>query len=122
MVKEAEANAEADKKRKESVEVRNQADSLCYQAEKTCKDMEGKGKDELIGKVKAAMDTLKESMKGDDLEKIKADTEALTKPLYELSAELYKETEAAKGAGPEAGASKADDDVVDAEVVDDDKK
>jgi len=56
------------------------------------------------------------------LEKIKADTEALTKPLYELSAELYKETEAAKGAGPEAGASKADDDVVDAEVVDDDKK
>ncbi|MBR5582041.1 MAG: Hsp70 family protein, partial [Phascolarctobacterium sp.] len=120
MVKEAEANAEADKKRKESVEVRNQADSLCYQAEKTCKDMEGKGKDELIAKVKAAMETLKESMKGEDLEKIKADTEALTKPLYELSAELYKETEAAKGAGAEAGA-KADDDVVDAEVVDDKK-
>ena len=121
MVKEAEANAEADKKRKESVEVRNQADSLCYQAEKTCKDMEGKGKDELIAKVKAAMETLKESMKGEDLEKIKADTEALTKPLYELSAELYKETEAAKGAGAEAGAKAADDDVVDAEVVDDKK-
>ena len=71
------------------------------------------------------MDTLKESMKGDDLEKIKADTEALTKPLYELSAELYKETEAAKNAqGAQAGdaAKKADDDVVDAEVVDDDKK
>ena len=121
MVKEAEANAEADKKRKESVEVRNQADSLLYQAEKTCKDMEGKGKDELIAKVKAAMETLKESMKGEDLEKIKADTEALTKPLYELSAELYKETEAAKGAGAEAGAKSADDDVVDAEVVDDKK-
>ena len=123
MVKEAEANAEADKKRKESVEVRNQADSLCYQAEKTCKDMEGKGKDELIAKVKAAMEILKESMKGEDLEKIKADTEALTKPLYELSAELYKETEAAKGAGAEAGAGAkaADDDVVDAEVVDDKK-
>ena len=123
MVKEAEANAEADKKRKESVEVRNQADSLLYQAEKTCKDMEGKGKDELIAKVKAAMETLKESMKGEDLEKIKADTEALTKPLYELSAELYKETEAAKGAGAEAGAGAkaADDDVVDAEVVDDKK-
>lgn len=83
--------------------------------------MEGKGKDELISKVKAAMDTLKESMKGEDLEKIKADTEALTKPLYELSAELYKETEAAKGAGEEAGAKAADDDVVDAEVVDDKK-
>ncbi|MCD8198958.1 MAG: molecular chaperone DnaK [Phascolarctobacterium sp.] len=126
MVKEAEANAEADKKRKESVEVHNQADSLCYQAEKTMKDMEGKGKDDLIAKVKAAMDTLKESMKGEDLEKIKADTEALTKPLYELSAELYKETEAAKAsagdAGAQDGAKKPEDDVVDAEVVDEDKK
>lgn len=125
MVKEAEANAEADKKRKEGVEVRNQADNMCYQAEKTMKDMEGKGKDELIAKVKAAVDTLKESLKGDDLEKIKADTEALTKPLYELSAELYKETEAQQGAaGADAGAQgakKADDDVVDAEVVDDKK-
>ena len=127
MVKEAEANAEADKKRKEGVEVRNQADNMCYQAEKTMKDMEGKGKDDLIAKVKAAVDTLKETMKGDDLEKIKADTEALTKPLYELSAELYKETQAqegaagAQGAGAQ-GAKKADDDVVDAEVVDDDKK
>ena len=128
MVKEAEANAEADKKRKEGVEVRNQADNMCYQAEKTMKDMEGKGKDELIAKVKAAVDTLKETMKGDDLDKIKADTEALTKPLYELSAELYKETQAQEGGAGAAGAQgaqgakKADDDVVDAEVVDDDKK
>ena len=127
MVKEAEANAEADKKRKEGVEVKNQADNLIYQAEKTMKDMEGKGKDDLIAKVKAAVDTLKESVKGDDLAKIKADTEALTKPLYELSAELYKETEAQKGAegaqGAGAGAqgAKHDDDVVDAEVVDDKK-
>lgn len=125
LVKEAEANAEADKKRKEGVEVRNNADSLCYQAEKTIKDMEGKGSEELIGKVQAALDTLKETLKGEDMEKIKADTEALTIPLYELSAELYKQTEAAKGAeGTETaeGAKKADDDVVDAEVVDEDKK
>lgn len=121
MVKEAEANAEADKKRKEGVEVKNQADNLIYQAEKTMKDMEGKGKDDLIAKVKAAVDTLKESAKGDDLDKIKADTEALTKPLYELSAELYKETEAQKGAEGAQEAKKADDDVVDAEVVDDKK-
>jgi molecular chaperone DnaK len=128
MVKEAEANAEADKKRKEGVEVRNQADSLIYQAEKTIKDMEGKGKDDLIAKVKSAMDTLKEDLKGNDNDKIKADTEALTKPLYELSAELYKQAEANKGeAGGAAGAQnaeetkKADDDVVDAEVVDDKK-
>ena len=92
------------------------------------KDMEGKGKDDMIAKVKAAVDTLKESVKGDDLAKIKADTEALTKPLYELSAELYKETEAQKGAEGAQGAgvgaqggAKHDDDVVDAEVVDDKK-
>ena len=119
---------EADKKRKEAVEARNQADSLCYQAEKTIKDMEGKGSDELISKVKTAMDALKEKMKGDDVDAIKKATEELTKPLYELSAELYKQTEAAKGAEAGAGAAnaggakKADDDVVDAEVVDDDKK
>ena len=123
MVKEAEANAEADKKRKDVVEVRNQADSLCYQAEKTIKDMEGKGSEELVKKVEAALVTLKETLKGDDAEKIKADTEALTKPLYELSAELYKQTEAAKGPeGAAGGEKKAADDVVDAEVVDEDKK
>lgn len=123
MVKEAEANAEADKKRKEVVEVRNQADSLCYQAEKTIKDMEGKGSEDLVKKVEAALATLKETLKGDDAEKIKADTEALTKPLYELSAELYKQTEAAKGPeGAAGGEKKATDDVVDAEVVDEEKK
>jgi len=129
MVKEAEANAEADKKRKEGVEVRNQADSLCYQAEKTCKDMEGKGHEDLVKKVQEALAVLKETLKGQDNDKIKADTEALTKPLYELSAELYKQTEAAKGAaGADAGAAgteskKNDDDVVDAEVVNEkDKK
>ncbi|MHC1718986.1 MAG: molecular chaperone DnaK [Acidaminococcaceae bacterium] len=123
MVKEAEANAEADKKRKEVVEVRNQADSLCYQAEKTIKDMEGKGSEELVKKVEAALLVLKETLKGDDAEKIKADTETLTKPLYELSAELYKQTEAAKGPeGAAGGEKKAADDVVDAEVVDEDKK
>ena len=88
------------------------------------KDMEGKGHDELIAKVKGAVDILKESLKGNDIEKIKKDTEALTKPLYELSAELYKATEEAKkagAAGGEQGGKKADDDVVDAEVVDDKK-
>ncbi|MGE4588217.1 MAG: molecular chaperone DnaK [Acidaminococcaceae bacterium] len=123
MVKEAEANAEADKKRKEVVEVRNQADSLCYQAEKTIKDMEGKGSEELVKKVETALLALKETLKGDDVEKIKADTEALTKPLYELSGELYKQTEAAKGGeGAPGEEKKAADDVVDAEVVDEDKK
>ncbi|MEG1412836.1 MAG: molecular chaperone DnaK [Acidaminococcaceae bacterium] len=124
MVKEAEANAEVDKQRKESIETRNQADSLCYQAEKTIKDMEGKGSEELVKKVEDALAVLKETLKGEDMEKIKTDTEALTKPLYELSAELYKQTEAAKGAEGATGEAgkKPEDDVVDAEVVDEDKK
>lgn len=134
MVKEAQANETADKKRRESVDAKNQADTLIYQAEKTVKDMEGKGHDDKIKKVQEAINTLKETMKGDDVDKIKADTEALQKPLYELSAELYKQNQqngqnggtAGADAGAGAGASsdnkKNDDDVVDAEVVDDDKK
>ena len=134
MVKEAQANEAADKIRRESVDAKNQADTLIYQAEKTVKDMEGKGHDDKIKKVQEAINTLKETMKGDDVDKIKADTEALQKPLYELSAELYKQNQqngqnggtAGADAGAGAGASsdnkKNDDDVVDAEVVDDDKK
>lgn len=134
MVKEAQANEAADKKRRESVDAKNQADTLIYQAKKTVKDMEGKGHDDKIKKVQEAINTLKETMKGDDVDKIKADTEALQKPLYELSAELYKQNQqngqnggtAGADAGAGAGASsdnkKNDDDVVDAEVVDDDKK
>ena len=134
MVKEAQANEAADKKRRESVDAKNHADTLIYQAEKTVKDMEGKGHDDKIKKVQEAINTLKETMKGDDVDKIKADTEALQKPLYELSAELYKQNQqngqnggtAGADAGAGAGASsdnkKNDDDVVDAEVVDDDKK
>ena len=134
MVKEAQANEAADKKLRESVDAKNQADTLIYQAEKTVKDMEGKGHDDKIKKVQEAINTLKETMKGDDVDKIKADTEALQKPLYELSAELYKQNQqngqnggtAGADAGAGAGASsdnkKNDDDVVDAEVVDDDKK
>lgn len=134
MVKEAQANEAADKKRRESVDAKNQADTLIYQAEKTVKDMEGKGHDDKIKKVQEAINTLKETMKGDDVDKIKADTEAFQKPLYELSAELYKQNQqngqnggtAGADAGAGAGASsdnkKNDDDVVDAEVVDDDKK
>ena len=131
MVKEAEANAAADKKRKEGVEIRNQADTMVYQAEKTVKDMSGKGHDDLIKKVQDAIGTLKETLKGQDNDKIKADTEALQKPLYELSAELYKQNQGAQqgaagaqGAGAQGASQekKADDNVVDAEVVDDEKK
>jgi len=130
MVKEAEANAADDKKRREEVEVRNNADSLVYQAEKAIKDFEGKADKAMVEKVQTAIDVLKESLKGSDLEKIKADTEALSKPLYEMSSAVYQQAGPQEGApgqagpGGAAGGSKTDEKVVDAEykVVDDEKK
>jgi molecular chaperone DnaK len=123
MVKEAEAHAAEDKARKDEVEVRNNADSLVYQAEKTIKDMGDKVENkELLAKVQKAADTLKESLKGADTEKIKADTEELTKPLYELTSAVYnKEQEATAEQAPNTG---TEEKVVDAEykVVDDEKK
>jgi len=130
MVKESEANAAEDKKRREEVETRNGADSLVYQAEKTLKEFEGKADKALADKVQAAIEVLKETLKGNDTEKIKADTEALSKPLYELTSAVYQQAGPQEGApgqeGPtgSAGGSKHDEKVVDAEykVVDDEKK
>ncbi|AJQ27222.1 molecular chaperone DnaK [Pelosinus fermentans] len=123
MVKEAEAHAAEDKARKDEVEVRNNADSLVYQAEKTIKDMGDKVEDkELLEKVQKAADALRESLKGTDTEKIKADTEELTKPLYEMTSAVYnKEQEATAEQAPGTG---TEEKVVDAEykVVDEDKK
>lgn len=123
MVKEAETHAAEDKKRKEEVEVRNNADSLVYQAEKAIKEVGEKADKALVEKVQKAADQLKESLKGTDIEKIKADTEELTKPLYEMSSAAYQEAEGAQGAPQEQTEAK-DDNVVDAEykVVDDEKK
>lgn len=125
MVQEAEAHAAEDKARKDEVETRNNADSLVYQAEKAIKDAGDKADKELVAKVQAAADTLKESLAGTDLEKIKADTEELTKPLYEMSAAMYKEEEGAQaGEAADAGAAPKDEKIVDAEykVVDEEKK
>ena len=137
MVKEAEAHAAEDKAQKEAIEIRNNADSLCYQAEKTIKDLGDKADAAQIEKVKAGIEKVKEALKGTDNEAIKKATEELQKPLYEMSAAAYQAAQQAAGAAGAAGgaqgasdagaqqeAKKADDDVVDAEykVVDDDKK
>jgi molecular chaperone DnaK len=118
MVKEAEVHAAEDKQNKETIETRNNADSLVYQAEKTIKDVGDKADKALIEKVQAAISKLKETLKGSDSEKIKADTEELTKPLYELSQVLYNQTKEQEAS--ESGAPK-DETIVDAEVVDDKK-
>ena len=134
MVKEAEAHAAEDKAQKESIEVRNNADSLVYQSEKTIKDLGDKADKAQVEKVKAAAEKVKGALKGTDNEAIKKATEELQKPLYEMSAAAYQSAQQAAGAqgAPGAGAQeqaqggekKNDDDVVDAEYteVKDDKK
>ena len=124
MVNEAEAHAAEDKAKREEVETRNNADSLVYQAEKAIKDAGDKADKELVEKVQKAADQLKETLKGTDNEKIKADTEELTKPLYEMSAAMYKEEQEATAAPQEAPGAAKDEKIVDAEykVVDDEKK
>jgi molecular chaperone DnaK len=133
MVKEAAAHESEDKKRKESIEVKNNADSLIYQAEKTIKDLGDKADKGKVSQVQDAIAKLKETIKTDDIDKIKADTEALTKPLYDLTSDMYKQADAqqqaqqqAQPGGAQAGGSTSakDEKVVDADykVVDDDKK
>ena len=128
MVKEAEAHAAEDKKQKEHIEIRNTGDSLVYQAEKAIKDIGDKADKAQVEKVQAAVDKLKEALKGTDDEAVKTATDELQKIIYELSAAAYQAAQAAGGAQPgqEApqGQKPADDNVVDAEykVMDDDKK
>mgnify|MGYP000970728549 CR=1 FL=1 len=126
MVKEAQAHEAEDKKQKETVEVRNRADSAVYQAEKAIKDLGDKVDKAKADEVQAAADKVKEALKGTDNDAIKKATEELEKPLYEMSAAAYQQAsgpEAAAGAGPQPGAepssgAKADDEnVVDAEYT-----
>ncbi|NLI13475.1 MAG: molecular chaperone DnaK [Peptococcaceae bacterium] len=102
MVKEAEQYAAEDSKRKEEVETRNQADSMVYQAEKTIKDFKDKADPAAVEKLQKALDELKEALKGQSIDEIKAKSEAMTGPLYELSAAMYQQTQQQAGAG-EAG-------------------
>ncbi len=121
-VKEAEKFAEEDKKKKEAIEVRNNADSIVYQTEKTLKELEGKVSDDEKAKVEEKLAELKKALEGDNIEEIKTKTEELTQEFYQISQKMYEQTQ---GQGPEAGgdAGGADDDVVDAdyEVVDDEE-
>ncbi len=133
MQQDAKAHEAEDKKRKEAVTAKNNAEALVYQAEKTVKEIGDKGDAAKVKEVNDAIAKLKETLKGDDTEKIKADAEALTKPLHELTEKLYQQAQqaqqAAQGAAgqqqSQQGAQhKADGDTVDADykVVDDDKK
>ena len=136
MQDDAKAHEAEDKKRKEAITAKNNAEALIYQAEKTIKELGDKADAGKVKEVNDAIAKLKETLKGDDTEKIKADAEALTKPLHELTEKLYQQAQQAQQAqqqaqnagaqqGPQAGAKKDKDNVVDADykvVNDDDKK
>ncbi|MFS0861617.1 molecular chaperone DnaK [Fredinandcohnia sp. 179-A 10B2 NHS] len=123
MVREAEENAEADKKRKEEVELRNEADQLVFTADKTLKDLEGKVDEAEIAKATEAKDALKQAIEKNDLEEIRAKKDALQEVVQQLSVKLYEQAAQAQQAAQGADAGKKDDDVVDAEFeeVKDDK-
>ncbi|ADH84772.1 molecular chaperone DnaK [Desulfurivibrio alkaliphilus] len=130
MKKDAESHAEEDRKRKELVEVRNQADSLIYASEKSLRDLGDKVDADTKGKVEGEIANLKKAMEGDSVDAIKQSIEALTQASHKLAEMMYSQAGAQQG-GPEGGAGgddagsagKADDDVVDAdyEEVKDDK-
>ncbi|MDO5490998.1 MAG: molecular chaperone DnaK [Bacillota bacterium] len=144
-VKEAEQYAEEDKKRKEEVEVKNQAETLIYETEKNMKELEQALSDEEKNEINGAKDALQSALNAGNIDDIKAKTEVLTEKFHTISAKMYQQAQQAQGAagaGPDmsgfAGAAAAggavdagsrgsasgDDNVVDAdfEVVDDDEK
>ncbi|MDJ0668799.1 MAG: molecular chaperone DnaK [Desulfobacterales bacterium] len=133
-IKEAEMHADDDKKKKDLVEARNQADTLIYSTEKSLKDLGDKIDQGTQDEIKAAIEPLRKAMEGDDAEEIKRLSEALTQASHKLAEAMYQQAsqEGAQGpgTGPEGGpgaqpnTAPPDDDVVDAdfEEVNEDKK
>nr|WP_320049445.1 molecular chaperone DnaK [uncultured Desulfuromonas sp.] len=126
MVKDAELHEAEDKKKRELIEARNQADSLVYSTEKSLKEHGDKVDAETKGNIEKALEDLKKAMEGDDAEAINKAVEALAQASHKLSEAMYAQAQqegGAEGNADEAAAG-GDDDVVDAEFeeVDDDKK
>ncbi len=122
MVKDAEAHAEEDRQRREEAEVRNTADSLVYQTEKVLKDQAESFTGTEKEQVEANLKALRESLLGTDLEAIKRATEVLASSSQELGKRLYEQAAGAAGTPGGATGGASDDEVVDAEIVDDDPK
>ena len=126
MVKDAELHEAEDKKKRELIEARNQADSLVYSTEKSLKEHGDKVDAETKGNIEKALEDLKKAMEGDDAEAINKAVEALAQASHKLAEAMYAQAQqegGAEGSADEAAAA-GDDDVVDAEFeeVDDDKK
>ena len=131
MVKDAEANAETDKKKREEVDVKNQADSLVFQVEKNIKEHGDKISAEDKSKIEADLKDLKEALEKNDAEVIKQKTQDLTQSSMKMGEAMYKDQQSTEAPGAEqpqqenkSDENKNEDDVIDAdyEEVDDDKK
>ena len=109
-VRDAEKFAAEDKKQKEAVDIKNRADSLIFQSEKTIGEIGDKLPESDLADVKSALEKLKETVKGNDTDAIKQDTEALEKAFYAVSEKLYKQSGAQGGAqgGADTGAGNGD--------------
>jgi len=126
MVRDAESHAAEDKKKRELIEARNQADALVYTTEKAVKE-HGEKVDEATRKgIETALDDLKKAMEGDDVDAIRQKTEALATASHKLAEVMYQQAQAGAAAGADGGEAPGSkqDDVVDAEFeeVDDKKK
>ena len=120
MVKEAETHAAEDKARREAAETRNLAENAAYSTEKVLKDNEGKIPADVASEVSAAIDDVKTALKGDNDDAVKTSFEKLTEVSQKIGQALYQaeQNQAASGSTDEAPSAAADDDVVDAEIVD----
>ena len=116
-VREAEMFAAEDKKQKDAVDTKNRAESMIFQSEKTLTEIEGKIPDSELTEVKAAIETLKETVKGNDTEAIKADTEKLEKAFYAVSEKLYA-AQGGQNPGADAGAQQGADGYYNADFED----
>ncbi|MGE6488378.1 molecular chaperone DnaK [Paenisporosarcina sp. NPDC076898] len=123
MVKEAEANAEADKARKEEAELKNEADQMVFMTEKTLKDLEGKVSEEEKKQAEDAKDELKAALEAGNLEEIRTKKDKLNEIVQALTMKMYEQAAAEAQGAEGAEGTKKDDGVVDAEFeeVNDDK-
>ncbi len=128
MMREAEAHADEDKQRREEAEVRNQAEALVYQTEKFIKDNDEKLPEEPKERVKTSITKVNEALKGTDIPALKSAVEELANESQQLGSALYAQNQAdaaSSGSGDATGASDgqpADEEIVDAEIVEDEKK
>ena len=123
MIKDAEAHAEEDRKRREEAEVRNNADGLVYQTEKMIKDQAENINDDEKSTLEAKIADVKTALDGTDLEAIKDATESLMSASQEFGQRLYEQAAADQAAAGDAeDDTPSDDDVVDAEIIDDDEQ